>query len=565
VSTVVLPGDWLHHAAPAAPLFDPLGPPIVFWTVAALLLAAAILFVESRPSLSLFLALLSAPPLAIAANGLVDDAYIQFRYAENLASGQGPVFNPGERIEGASGGVWIGILALVSRLSGADAARGGRLASLLVACVAAVAAARFGEAIAGRRGAARAAILWASLPTTALYAATGLETAAFGCALWCLATAVTRDRQGPAAAAAALAATLRPEGVVLLAGAAPFWRGLGRAGRAALVGGCVGAAAIAAGRLAYYGLPVPRSALVKGVIAPAGFVSGLRYLGRAAFEWWPLLAAVLWTGRRRRALVPVYVSLALWTGLVVARGGDWMPGGRYLLPVVVLLAAAVVAIPSARTARLVLIGSVVWSLVLLMPCSFGLDRSSNVVGSLWRAMAEHRAQSRWWEGIGAWLREHAPEQTLLATGPAGALPYAARLRTFDLYGLCSPVGHRGEGEAGHRLWGLQEGVTAGAQVLYPGRELLLVEGEAVLPASLRTVSDEENPLRDYRRLTIVHPQEYRFDFIRDTLWVRNDFTTRTTRRRESPAYGPEDSAASAPERGSRVRPLRRRTGTSNRR
>jgi hypothetical protein len=29
-----------------------------------------------------------------------DDAYISFRYAQNLADGHGPVWNPGERVEG---------------------------------------------------------------------------------------------------------------------------------------------------------------------------------------------------------------------------------------------------------------------------------------------------------------------------------------------------------------------------------------------------------------------------------------------------------------------------------
>ena len=30
----------------------------------------------------------------------IDDAYISLRYAENWANGYGPVFNPGERVEG---------------------------------------------------------------------------------------------------------------------------------------------------------------------------------------------------------------------------------------------------------------------------------------------------------------------------------------------------------------------------------------------------------------------------------------------------------------------------------
>src|SRR5439155_5203202 len=112
----------------------------------------------------------------------------------------------------------------------------------------------------------------------ALYAATGLETAAFAAALWGVAAAVARDRRGPAAAAGALVATLRPEGLLLALAAAPFWRRLGRAGRAALAGAVLGGALIAAARFAYYGAPVPRSALVKGVLAAAGAESGLRYL-----------------------------------------------------------------------------------------------------------------------------------------------------------------------------------------------------------------------------------------------------------------------------------------------
>jgi hypothetical protein len=39
--------------------------------------------------------------------GLVDDSYIFLRYAENFASGHGPVFNPGERVEGYSSPLWM--------------------------------------------------------------------------------------------------------------------------------------------------------------------------------------------------------------------------------------------------------------------------------------------------------------------------------------------------------------------------------------------------------------------------------------------------------------------------
>lgn len=531
MNTVVLPPGWEHQAAPAATLFDPFGPPLVWWCVAALLLAAAVVLIDMRPGFSLVLALLSTPALALAANGLVDDAYIQFRYAANLAAGHGPVFNPGERIEGASGGIWIGAMALASAVTGQDAARCGRTLSLVAAFLASGCAAALGHAVGGCRGAARAAIVWAALPTSALYAATGLETSAFALALWGLGAAVARDRRGPAAAAGVLIATLRPEGIVLALGAAPFWARLGRAGRAALVGAVLGAAVIAAARLAYYGLPVPRSALVKGALAPAGPDAGLRYLRGAACEWWPLLPAIAWIGLRFRALLPVLAPAALLTCLVVARGGDWMPGGRYLLPLLIVLAAGATILPAASAARWLAAGSAAWGLILLLPPGPPLEMTSLLpVGRAWGAMAEHRAQSRWWESLGTWARQSLPPGAHLATGPSGALPYASRLRTFDLYGLCSPVTHESGyvredgGEAGHRLWGLDDALAAGVDVVYPGRTLLLVEDrDGLLPAAQQHAAREPDLLRDYRPVTILHAPEYRLDFLRDEIWVRRDY------------------------------------------
>src|SRR6266850_3566739 len=41
----------------------------------------------------------------------VDDAYIVYRYARNLARGDGFVFNPGERVEGVTCFLWTVVLA----------------------------------------------------------------------------------------------------------------------------------------------------------------------------------------------------------------------------------------------------------------------------------------------------------------------------------------------------------------------------------------------------------------------------------------------------------------------
>ena len=49
---------------------------------------------------------------------LVDDAFITFRYAENLVAGRGAVYNPGEWVQGYTNFLWMLLLATVHALTG---------------------------------------------------------------------------------------------------------------------------------------------------------------------------------------------------------------------------------------------------------------------------------------------------------------------------------------------------------------------------------------------------------------------------------------------------------------
>jgi len=51
------------------------------------------------------LSLVASPPPQ------VDDAYISYRYAENLVNGHGLVWNPGERVEGFTNPLWTLLIA----------------------------------------------------------------------------------------------------------------------------------------------------------------------------------------------------------------------------------------------------------------------------------------------------------------------------------------------------------------------------------------------------------------------------------------------------------------------
>jgi arabinofuranosyltransferase len=52
---------------------------------------------------------------ALSLNFTQDDAYISYRYVKNFVSGQGLVFNPGERVEGYTNFLWIIILSIFTK------------------------------------------------------------------------------------------------------------------------------------------------------------------------------------------------------------------------------------------------------------------------------------------------------------------------------------------------------------------------------------------------------------------------------------------------------------------
>ena len=518
-----LPPGWETAAAPIATLLAPLGSPWTWWLAGILLLVAAALSARRRPWVAVALAAVGALALAVAANGLVDDAYIQFRYAANLAAGHGPVFNPGQRIEGASGGLWILVLGALARVLAIDPGIAARLLGLLMAAATVPVAAAAIRPLAGEAGAARAAVLWAAYPTAALYGATGLETGAFALALWLAVAAATTDSTATAACAGILVASLRPEGVLLAAAALPVWRLLPRGGRRVVLW-TLGAGAVAAVlRTAYYGLPVPNSALVKGVTAAAGPLEGLAYLGRAALELLPVLLAAAFAARRSGRTLLLALPAVAWTSLVALRGGDWMPGSRYLLPLAVAL-ILLAAGAQLRKPALFTLAAVAWCAVLLAPAE---RPTTPVAGGMWRAMAEHRVQSRWWEALGTWLGATVPPGTTLAAGPVGALPYASRLPTFDLYGLCSPVVHHTPGQPGHRLWGLDQAVAAGSLVLYPGRPLPQDGDPArLLRAAQSEVAGSPRVLLEYQPLALRHRPEHHTDVLADVIWLHRGLALR---------------------------------------
>jgi hypothetical protein len=307
-----------------------------------------------RRSAALWAALLAALALLVAHSlyywFLTDDAYISFRYARNLAEGQGLVFNPGfERVEGYSNLLWVLLLAGAHRM-GLSIEQVAPLLSLAatLGLGSLVAAAAWAWTPAQRRA-------WALLPvallaatrSVAVWSTSGLETRFFELLvlagvlrLWQedARLAAGARRVAPLAAVLLSLATLtRPDGLLILScafGAAALYRVREpRARLRWLIASAAVSALLIGGlflfRFSYYGDWLPNTYYAK-VDGRLWWDAGLRYAAAFALEygvwlWLPFLAAgAVFHVRRGRGLVPLlFAAVTLPHALyVVSIGGD---------------------------------------------------------------------------------------------------------------------------------------------------------------------------------------------------------------------------------------------------
>lgn len=194
----------------------------------------------------------------------MDDAYITFRYARNLAEGAGLVYNAGERVLGTSAPLFAVLLAGLHRLTGAaiPALAFAAGAACLLAC-----------SLLGYRLARRASgPLFAALFVVAALSprfslqvfASGMETPLYLAGLLGAVELACRGRDAAAFAAAGALCFLHPDAAVLAVALSLALRAVrGRWPWRALVLGLAPAAAAAAALWIAYGSPLPHSVTAK--------------------------------------------------------------------------------------------------------------------------------------------------------------------------------------------------------------------------------------------------------------------------------------------------------------
>ena len=262
----------------------------------------------------------------------VDDAGITFAYARSVATGAGPVLQPGAPpVEGFSDPAWLALLAAGHKLGLFDhgtwfgvpdyVAYPKTLAILLLAVVfaaffaAASSVARHPATVTAVAGCACALI-----PSFVIWSVSGLENSLLAAAVAVQAAVLVRRRERlagllPAIACgllAALAALTRPEGLIyaavypiaLLVVGRGWLRSLG-AGALSVVAFAVPFGAYLAWRLATFGqwLPTTATAKSQGLPTVAGFA---KVGGLIAYAGWPmaLVGAVLVGAALTRSRIP---------------------------------------------------------------------------------------------------------------------------------------------------------------------------------------------------------------------------------------------------------------------
>ncbi|MCD6351268.1 MAG: hypothetical protein J7M26_04015 [Armatimonadetes bacterium] len=484
----------------------------------------------------------------------VDDAYISFRYARNLAEGQGLVFNPGERVEGYTNFLWVLLIAasmklhlaspeLVAKVLGTLAGLG--LVLLGPAAVAAMTKLRGRACLLG-------ALALAAWPPLAYWSVSGLATSLFaflltaGLVVWL--KAQSRAHGAAAGALLAVATLTRPEAPL-------FWAGglavrLLREGRRAK--GQLIAFALTyltplvpwvLWKLAYYGQVLPNTFYIKrrGGLWPPVRPGGVMYVHDFLAAHWglvfwallPLLAyPALYLARRAWEFILPLLLYLVW----IAKVGDWMPQYRFFVPVAALWAAM------AGGALMTLWQKAHAELASQQRRRWGRGAVAGLVFVALLHVAVfsyfHRGRGGAPVAVAEKARRLVRPGELIAVHDAGIIPYLTRARTIDMIGLVWP-----------------QVLQCPVQWLdfprtYQGKHRLPVRAGVVdLVLQQRPVLISTHIGRSEGELVASHPLDQLFlqkeAFRRDYVFVGDGLFLRRDRAREKGLLGDEGSPAAA--------------------
>ena len=412
---------------------------------------------------------------------LNDDAFISFRYADNLVEHGELVFNPGtgERVEGYTNFLWTILMALVL-WCGEDPAVWSRILGVACAAGTLCVITAFISRTRGRRQLSDVlgAILLAAAPAYACWSMGGLETQLFtllctlGWTSYLLARQARPQRLWLSGLWFALAGMTRPEGVLMIGLIVihhlfemAFQEKRWRPTKHEWIWAAVFLGVFCpyfAWRWNYYGWPFPNTYYVKSG-APNFWTPGFAYFRNWVTDngiWIVPVLATLGTKRIPQGglrlltlggLICIVISFH-----VIKVGGDFMALHRFFVPIMPILAVmaalglAEIHRYASQEYRIRYGVAVILTLVLVQghikliqdhALSVGSDNGVDRIG--WLKQFHEQCTE-----IGMHLRDTADPNASIAITAAGIIPYYSRLYTVDILALNDEyVAHNAEPKA----------------------------------------------------------------------------------------------------------------------
>jgi len=429
------------------------------WTrasVAAVALAVAVVL-----ALGVLFAweLRSAGPIAI------DDAYITFSYSKNLATGHGPVYGHGERVEGYSNFLWMVLVAfglLFQRA--ADPLITARIVAVPFMALLAFATYRLARVRAGRVLAIAAVALLVLSADVITAFAIGLETLPSAALLMLGFMLYIRSWTEPRLARFVVptlvgVALTRIDGFLPLGYVLAFEAARRLARRDGTVRDYLRWAVPGVAvyllwfgwRWWYYGMPLPATYYAKALIPKLLPHRGWEYV-RSEFlanRIWIAIPFALYLLIRRRLDALCLIAFAcLHVAYVIRVGGDWMPYGRFLLPVLPLAALIIawgggdlIALGRGRLGR----AALVWMVLPLAALAFVARKTERHLTDeplQWGKMgyaAEQANHVRNLKTAARLLNRALHPGARLVTDYGGVFAYYTDAAPIEMWGLCNKL------------------------------------------------------------------------------------------------------------------------------
>jgi hypothetical protein len=450
-----------------------------------------------------------------------DDAMTSMQYAKNLASGNGLVFNVGERVEGYTNFLWVIVMTPLYAFSKAFHIAFVPLVNHLnVAIAAAVTGLVYwiGSRLWGRRHLATwiAVFLLVVDNSFTTWAVLGLEVHFL--ALWMLLALVAfrsnvRYRAVWAGLALLAAHLTRPDAALFSAcviGNELFeslldWKRGDRGGAVRTLKDALTSAAVwvvpyavyFAWHYWYYGWPFPNTYYLKLGGDIDGWARGFAYVVEflEVRAWVPLAGLLAVLAMRDKTVRLLVVYLALHVVYVMYAGGDFMPGHRFFvpeLPQFALLVGAAVAVlwkavhhghvrrwlGAHGVEPAMIAGFSLASAIAALALLAIRQRELGPLNSTLASWGEDHGRQR---TLMAWLKDQKAPGSTFATGLIGHTGFLSDIYVIDVCGIIDPViAHMAVKDFGHGLPGHEKI----ASVDYVMKKKPTYVGIYVLPADL---------------------------------------------------------------------------------